>query len=129
MEHLAKKYCLLAILCAIVCKALLLYPPYELVTSPKAKAQTIAAIQSAENSYEDLAKSSFVESKFSSLNSLTIWECEETEEDEKSDDNLQRKNCITTVLKGEDCDALNSHFCSSTVALFILFHSWKSNLG
>jgi len=129
MEKLFKKYCVIGILCTIVCKALFLYPPYDLATNPEANAKTVIAIPSAVDNYEDLANSTLTEKHFfNPVNCLTIWEGGETEEDEKSDDSFQSKNSITTVLKVEDCDALNSLLCSATIPLFILFHSWKSFL-
>ena len=124
-----KKYCVIGILCTVVCKALFLYPPYDLVTNPKAIAKAVIAIPSSVDSYEDLANSALVEKNFFNLvNCLTIWEGGETEEDEKSDDSFQTENSVITVLKVQDCDALNSLLCSTTIALFILFHSWKSFL-
>ena len=129
MEDVFKKYWVIGIHCTIVCKVLFLYPPYDLVTNPEGIVKTVIAIPSVVDSYEDSANSTSAEKHFFNLvNCLTIGEGGETEEDEKSDDSFQTESNIITVLKVEDCDALNALLCSTTIALFILFHSWKSFL-
>lgn len=129
MEELFKKYCLIGILCTIVCKALFLYLPGDSVTSHEANTKNVIAIPSAVDNYEDLANGRFVQKKFLNPgNDLTIWEGEETEEDEESDDSFLTKNSVITVLKIKDWDALNSLLCFATIPLFILFYAWKSFL-
>lgn len=129
MEDLFKKYCLIGIICTIVCKALFLYPPSDLITSHEVNTKNVISIPSTVDSYEDFRNGSFVQKKLFNLgNNLTIWEGEETEEDEESDDGFQIQNSAITVLKVKDCDALNSLLCCSKIPLFILFHAWRSFL-
>jgi len=113
-----------------VCKAFLLYPPGDLVSNHEANAKAVIAIPSAVDSYADMVNRCSVEKAYFNIaNCLSIWEGGETEEDEKSDDSFQSINSVVTVLKVEDCDALNSLLCPTTIPLFILFHSWKSFLS
>ncbi len=128
MLEFFKRYCLIGIACTIVCKALFLYPLGDVVFSQEAEPKTFLSITSAVDNNTYAVDGSFVEEKVFDLGFLAIWEGEETDEDEKSDDSFQRQNSTITALEVKNCDALNSLHCFATIPLFILFHSWKSFL-
>ena len=120
-----RKYFLVITLCTIMCKVLF---PYSSASLNKQELNTSSSISTlgvddSDNDLEIFRVEN--EKRLNYLLYFSVWENEETDEDETSDEIFQKESFHLTFIKTNIFNFIGSRNCFAKIPLFVLFHSWK----